>query len=129
MKVAISTEEGYVSEHFGRCPHFTIIELEGNKITKSYVIENPGHKPGFIPQFLQNQGVNCIICGGMGTRARDLFNEMGIEVILGVTGKLEMVLNQIEKGELKGGESLCKPGKGKGYGVEKTICDHSRKED
>ena len=26
MKVAISTDNGYVSAHFGRCPEFTILE-------------------------------------------------------------------------------------------------------
>jgi len=36
---------------------------------------------------------------------------------------------KLKKGTLKGGESLCSPGAGKGYGVEKTECDHPNEED
>ena len=39
-------------------------------------------------------------------------------------GKIEDTISQILSGTLKGGEALCKPGAGKGYGVEKTECDH-----
>ncbi len=28
------------------------------------------------------------------------------------------------QGKLEAGESFCKPGAGKGYGVEKEECDH-----
>jgi len=34
------------------------------------------------------------------------------------------VVKQAAAGTLKGGESLCQPGAGKGYGVEKTTCDN-----
>jgi len=34
------------------------------------------------------------------------------------------VIKDIVTGELKGGETLCEPGKGKGYGIDKTICEH-----
>ncbi len=124
MRIAISTDGDYVSEHFGRCAHFTVLDLEGNKVLKREKIENPGHQPNFIPNFLHQKGVECVICGGMGMRARNNFYEMGIKTILGVSGKIEEVIGKIEKGKLEGGESLCKPGKGKGYGVEKTVCDH-----
>ncbi len=32
MNLAISTDSEEVSEHFGRCPNFTIIKIEDNKI-------------------------------------------------------------------------------------------------
>jgi len=31
MKIAISTDAGFVSAHFGRCPSFTIAEIEEEK--------------------------------------------------------------------------------------------------
>jgi len=31
MKIAISTDSGFVSEHFGRCPSFTIVEITDGK--------------------------------------------------------------------------------------------------
>ena len=124
MKIAISTDGDFVSAHFGRCPHFTILDIENEKIVKKEVISNPGHSPGFIPQFLHEKGVKAIIAGGMGMRATGFFSELGIEAIVGISGKMDEVIKQLLKGTLKGGESLCKPGSGKGYGVEKTECEH-----
>jgi predicted Fe-Mo cluster-binding NifX family protein len=129
MRAAISTEGDSVSAHFGRCPLFTIVDIEDNKVTKREVIDNPGHQPGFIPQFLHEKGVECIIAGGMGMRATGFFHELGIQAVVGVSGKIDTVIEQLQKGTLTGGESLCKPGLGKGYGIEKTACDHPGQED
>ncbi|MBP7089195.1 MAG: dinitrogenase iron-molybdenum cofactor, partial [Candidatus Omnitrophica bacterium] len=49
MRIAISTDGDLVSAHFGRCPFFTIIDIEGNKITQRRDVRNPGHQPGAIP--------------------------------------------------------------------------------
>jgi len=127
MRVAISTDGDFVSAHFGRCPYFTIVSIYDGKITEKEVIENPGHHPGFIPQFLQERSVECIVAGGIGMRAKGLFNELGIQIIIGVSGKIDEVIEKLQKGTLKGGESLCKPGHGKGYGLDKTECNHKGK--
>ncbi len=124
MKIAISTDAGFVSAHFGRCPSFTIAEIEEGKVPKVEEINNPGHQPAFLPNFLAERGVKYIICGGMGNRAQMLFAEKKITPVIGVTGKVEEVIEKFVQGELKSGESLCKPGAGKGYGLEKEECDH-----
>ena len=124
MKIAISTDGDVVSSHFGRCPSFTIVELSDGKIIQKEVLDNPGHHPGFLPEFLQGKGVVQIIAGGMGQRALILFEEKGITPVLGVSGKIEDVLEQISAGSLKGGESSCQPGGGRGYGLDKTECDN-----
>ncbi len=125
MKIAISTDVGFVSAHFGRCPSFTIAEIEEEKILKIEEINNPGHQPAFLPNFLAERGVKYIICGGMGRRAQGLFAEKEIIPIVGVTGKVTEVIDKFVQGKLEAGESLCKPGAGKGYGLEKEECDHS----
>ncbi|MDI3543477.1 MAG: hypothetical protein PWP57_1082 [Candidatus Atribacteria bacterium] len=124
MKIAISTEGNFVSPHFGRCLFFTIIDLEEGKIIKKEVIANPGHEPGFIPQFLRQLGVECIIAGGAGKRATNLFQEFGIQAILGVTGSVDEVIEKLKDGSLEGGESLCQPGLGKGHSENEEECDH-----
>lgn len=129
MKIAISTDGDYVSAHFGRCPSFTILEIEDSNVVKKDVVANPGHSPGAIPQFLHERGVNAIIAGGMGMRATGFFDQFGIETIVGVSGRIDEVIDQLLKGALKGGESLCRPGLGKGYGIEKTECDHPEDKD
>jgi predicted Fe-Mo cluster-binding NifX family protein len=124
MKIAISTDGQYVSPHFGRCPEFTILEIEDGKLINKETISNPGHHPGYLPQYLSEQGVSCIVAGGMGMRARELFQQANIDAILGVEGEVDQVVDKIMDGSLEGGESICKPGSGKGYGLDKTECDH-----
>lgn len=129
MKFAISTDGKHVSAHFGRCPSFTIGEIEKGELKIKELIDNPGHHPGFLPQFLSDKGVECIIAGGMGQRAMGLFAEKNIEPILGISGSIDDVIEELKAGKLKGGESTCSPGVGKGYGVDKTECTHDTDED
>lgn len=124
LKIAISTDGNVVSAHFGRCPSFTMLEIhEGHEI-KREVISNPGHHPGYLPKYFHDLGVTCIIAGGMGNRASVLFDQYGIQPIVGVQGEVQNVIIRLLDGDLKGGESLCQSGRGKGYGVDKTECDH-----
>jgi hypothetical protein len=60
----------------------------------------------------------------MGQRAQILFKQNNIEALMGISGKIDDVLDQLCNGSLEGGESLCKPGAGKGYGLDKSECDH-----
>lgn len=107
MKVAISTDQGYVSAHFGRCATYTIVETQEGQILSREEIPNPGHQPGFLPQFLSERGVSCIIAGGMGPRAQALFAQKNIETIIGVQGPIDDVIEKFVKQELEVGEDLC----------------------
>ena len=107
MKIAISTVCNVVSTHFGRCPHFTIVDIVNGKVENKATIENPGHSPGFLPQFFADKGVECIVAGGMGVRAQSSFVQYGIETVLGVTGEVDSVIQRILDGTLEGGGSLC----------------------
>lgn len=107
MKLAVASEGEMVTEHFGHCVNFNIYDAENNKIVKSESIQNPGHKPGFLPNFLNEMGVNVIISGGMGGGAVDIFNEHGIEVITGAYGNAEDAANNYLQGKLKSTGSVC----------------------
>jgi predicted Fe-Mo cluster-binding NifX family protein len=124
MKIAIPTDGKEVASHFGRCPSFTIVEVEDDEVKSREVIENPGHQPGYIPEFLKGIGVDTIIAGGMGQRALELFDNNDIGYILGAEGNIEDVISSFIKGELKSSKSPCVPGSGKGYGIDKAGCDH-----
>ena len=116
MKVIVSTDNGHVSQHFGRCAEFTLVEIDGDKVVKKEVIPNPGHSPGFLPQYFGEMGVEAVIAGGAGHRAQALFAEKNILLVVGVTGEVDSALDLLCKGELAGGESLCIQGTGKGHG-------------
>lgn len=62
------------------------LRLKTIRLKERSFIPNPGHRPGFLPIFLHEKGLNVIISGGMGGGAVDIFNEKGIEVITGASG-------------------------------------------
>jgi len=128
MRIAISTDGNLVSAHFGRCQSYTILDVEDGKIVKKEVVDNPGHAPGAIPQFLHQKGAEAIVAGGMGPRAVNFFKEFEIQTIVGIEGAIDNVIKKILDGTLESGESLCSPGSGKGYGIEKAECDHAHED-
>lgn len=107
MKIAIASEGNYVSEHFGHCEGFTIYELEKEQSLHKEFIQNPGHRPGFLPKFLKELKVDVIISGGMGETAQQLFKENHIDVIVGAKGNNDNVIEQYLKGQLKSTNSVC----------------------
>ncbi len=107
IKIAVASENGMVTEHFGHCEAFIIFDAVNNKIVRSETIANPGHKPGFLPNFLADRGVNVIISGGMGGGAVDIFNERNIEVIVGARGDAKTAVEAYLQGALKSTGSVC----------------------
>ena len=109
-RIAFSSEDnfgldGQVSGHFGRCPYYTLVDVEDGKVQNVAVVENPfysNHQPGQVPAFVHSQNANVIIAGGMGPMAINLFNSYGIEVVTGYMGTVKNVLEAYLKGEAKG---------------------------
>ncbi|MBM7622699.1 NifB/NifX family molybdenum-iron cluster-binding protein [Sporohalobacter salinus] len=106
-KIAVPTDGNNVAEHFGRCPEYTIVEIEGEKVNNKEVIDNPGHKPGFLPRYLNDQGVDIVLAGGMGRRAKDLFDENEIDAVTGVTGSVDEAIECYLAGDLDSEENIC----------------------
>ena len=107
MRIAVAAEGKNVTEHFGHCVNFMLYDVENNKITKEESVDNPGHKPGFLPNFLADKGVKVIISGGMGQGAVDIFNERDVEVVTGASGDARTAAERYLKGELKSTGSVC----------------------
>jgi predicted Fe-Mo cluster-binding NifX family protein len=107
MKIAVAVDGNSVSEHFGHCEGFKLYEVENKEIKSQDFIPNPGHKPGFLPRFLSEKGVNVIIAGGMGTTAQVLFNQNTIEVITGASGVPNDVIREYISGNLESTNEAC----------------------
>ncbi len=107
LKVAVASEGETITEHFGHCENFNIFETKGSEIVKKKSVENPGHKPGFLPNFLNDMGVDVIIAGGMGGGAVEIFDEKGIEVITGAQGDAKTAVESYLNGELEYTGSVC----------------------
>lgn len=107
MKIAVASDGRSVSQHFGHCEGFTLFTVRENQITGSKFVQNPGHKPGFLPNYLNDLEVNVIISGGMGGAAIEIFNEKQIEVVTGAAGDAEKAARMYLEGTLKSTGSVC----------------------
>lgn len=107
VKIAVAVDNGKVTEHFGHCEEFVIFDSINNQIDKEESTVNPGHRPGFLPNFLNKMDVDVIISGGMGNGAIDIFNENGIEVVVGASGDAKEVVEKYLEGSLKSTGSSC----------------------
>lgn len=97
--------EGDVSGHFGRCPFYTLVKVEGAALEGVRTVPNPhyqSHIPGVMPTFIQGLGADIIIAGGMGPRAIRMFEAFGIEVVTGAVGVVGKVLEAYLRGDLTG---------------------------
>jgi len=109
-RIALASEDGTgldgsLSAHFGRCPFYTFVNVEGDRILGFEVLKNPyfpNHQPGVIPQFIHSQKANVMIAGGMGPRAIDFFTQFGIDVATGVQGKVRDIVEAYLRGEIQG---------------------------
>ncbi len=111
MRIALPlTEDNIFSMHFGHCDKFALYDVDetSKKIIRKEEIPAPPHQPGLLPRFLSEKGATCILAGGMGTRARDLFEQNNVHVITGVIGydPDEIVKDYLE-GRLKTGANVC----------------------
>lgn len=107
MKIAVASEGENVAQHFGHCESFTIYSIDNKQIISRETVASPGHRPGFLPIFLNDKGVNVVIAGGMGAGAIDLFNEKRIEVVTGALGDVEANVISYLQGALKSSGTVC----------------------
>ncbi len=110
MRIAIPVAGGVLSSHFGHCESFTLVDTgdDGKTIAGSSVVQAPPHEPGLLPKWLAERGVSIIIAGGMGQRARDLFDAKNINVVVGApTDTPENLATAYLKGDLQEGENAC----------------------
>ena len=112
MRVAVSVDDSsgldsVVSPHFGRCPYYVLVDLEGEEVKKVSVVANDNygrHAPGTVPTFIQSQGADVMLAGGMGRRAVALFEQFGIQAVTGASGTVAHSLEQYLGGKLQGAE-------------------------
>ncbi len=88
MRVAVALANGGPCDYFCRCDSLTMYDIhdETGAIIAEASFSAPRHEPAFLPGWLAEKGVRCIISGRMGQRAESMFNSLGIRVIT-VTGE------------------------------------------
>jgi len=110
LRIAVPTAEGRLCSHFGHCEQFALFDVDADNktILKTTMVVPPPHEPGLLPTWLQEQGADIIISGGMGSRAQELFLGKGIHVVTGASSEVpEKVVAEYLSGELTTGANVC----------------------
>jgi predicted Fe-Mo cluster-binding NifX family protein len=106
--LVVPVSDGKLCSHFGHCEQFAFIETQNGKIVKTEMRNPPAHEPGVLPRWLQEQGADVAIVGGMSENAQQLLKGNGIEVIMGAPkDSPESLAHQYLTNTLVAGENRC----------------------
>jgi predicted Fe-Mo cluster-binding NifX family protein len=106
MKIAITATEptldAAVDPRFGRCPFFLIVDPDNLAFE---AIENAsvalGQGAGIqSAQLMAEKGVTSVLTGNCGPNAHQTLSAVGIEVIVGCSGAVRNVIQQVKAGQL-----------------------------
>ena len=107
MKIAVTYDNGNVFQHFGKTENFKVYEVEDNKVVSSEVIGSNGTGHGALAGLLAEQGIDVLICGGIGGGAQTALAEAGIQLCSGAQGNTDEVVEAYLKGELESAGTTC----------------------
>ena len=107
MKIAVTCDNGEVFQHFGKTESFKIYNVEDNTVVSSEIIGSNGTGHGALAGLLAEQGINVLICGGIGGGAQAALTEAGIELCAGAQGNTDQVVEAYLKGELESSGVNC----------------------
>ena len=100
MKIAVTYEDGTIFQHFGHTASFKIYEVEDNDVKTAQVVDTNGSGHGALAGFLKQQGVQILICGGIGGGAQMALADAGIKLYGGVSGDADDAVQALLAGEL-----------------------------
>ena len=100
MKIAVTYENGQIFQHFGHTEQFKLYEVEGGKVVSSVVVDTNGSGHGALAGFLTENGVEVLICGGIGGGAQMALAQAGIQLFGGVAGNADAAVEALLKQEL-----------------------------
>ena len=100
MKIAVTYENGQIFQHFGHTEQFKIYETADGKVVHAEVVDTNGSGHGALAGFLTRQGVDTLICGGIGGGAQAALAEAGIKLYGGVSGEADAAVNALLNGNL-----------------------------
>ena len=100
MKIAVTYENGQIFQHFGHTQQFKIYDVEGERVVSSMVVDTNGSGHGALGGFLADQGVEVLICGGIGGGAQNALAQAGIKLYGGVSGSADAAVEALLAGNL-----------------------------
>lgn len=125
MKIAVTYENGKIFGHFGHTEQFKIYEVADGAVVSSTVVDTNGSGHGALAGFLMQNGVDTLICGGIGGGAQAALREAGIKLYGGVSGSADDAVAALLQGRLAFNPNVRCSHHDSEHGGEGHICgDH-----
>ena len=107
MKIAVTTQDDQIFQHFGKCQVFTVYTAENGTISGEKILDASGSGHSALAGFLQGEGVDVLICGGIGDGAKKMLSAAGIKLISGVQGGVKEAAQAYLSGSLSDQGGSC----------------------
>lgn len=101
MKIAVTYENGKIFQHFGHTEYMKLYDVENHQVVSSQVVSTNGHGHGALAGFLLEQGVDVLICGGIGGGAQQALRRVGIQLYGGVSGEADRAVEAFLTSQLQ----------------------------
>ena len=89
MKIAVTHQMGQIFQHFGHTEQFKLYDVADGEIKGIKIVNTNGSGHGALAGFLKENGVDVLICGGIGGGAQEALKQAGIKLYGGVTGSAD----------------------------------------
>ena len=100
MKIAVTYENGEIFQHFGHTEQFKVYDIEDGKMVSSQVVGSEGSGHGALAGLLSDNGIDVLICGGIGGGAQIALANAGIKLYGGVSGSADAAVQAFLDGRL-----------------------------
>lgn len=100
MRIAVTYENGQIFQHFGHTEAFKIYDVENGAVQNAAVVSTNGSGHGALAGFLSENGVDTLICGGIGGGAQMALATAGIRLYGGVAGDADEAVQALLAGTL-----------------------------
>lgn len=100
MKIAVTYDNGNIFQHFGHTEKFKFYEVEDGAIVNLTVVDTNGSGHGALAGFLKENGIEVLICGGIGGGAQTALADAGIRLYGGVQGNADAAVIAFLQGRL-----------------------------
>lgn len=101
MKIAVTTDNGMVFQHFGQTKNFTVFEVEGKEVKSKQLLNAGDNGHSALALLLSEQNVNVLICGGIGQGAKDALKNANVTLVAGASGLIDDVVDSYLAGNLQ----------------------------
>ena len=101
MKIAVTYENGQIYQHFGHTPAFKVYEVENDTIANTTTVVPGEDMHCALGGWLKENGIDTLICGGIGGGAINALSSAGIQMFPGCSGSADEAVTAFIAGNLE----------------------------